>query len=625
MRKKLLSLILLTLVALALLAGYAFADNEENNNSTDVEQGNTDAPVLSGDGNYYVFNRMIDLAETLTQDERKEIGYYIFDFMDDAGCDLQIYIVKSLEDAGVSSADEFADKNFYDEKYVSGYGAERKALFLIYETDKQEAHVVRYGDISGLSDWGIIKAKLYFEYYAVCDDFYDGCYGFIDHIWKDMVKGHSSKNPRTNMMNAVQYVSRNNESTDRVLDLAGILSDSEEEKLRKSIAALREELGVDIVILTAPDNDDYGPDTDDSQRFADDFYDYGGFGYGETREGALLFLNMNPNGRDVIVSIGGDLSYSITDINSSEGRDSDVERLLDAMMNYLQNGQYGAAANTFVSTMGQYIRRDFALGKAGSIEKQYFEGICRDDIVSNPDADRVVDDAGILSKSAKKELEKKIAEIREKYGKDVLILTKSETPGYKPWDYLNLYYNYYGYGEGKERSGAALLLLADGASLKTAYIYSCGDADSLFSTDNVSRILSGIPSDIMNEANAEKAANIFVKKTKTLYKWKHFPMKTSNAVVLLFLIYLLLSIIGKIKKSGNRTVSQRVTASEYIVPGGCNIYHVNEVLLDTKVTRTAKPEPSSYSSSGSRSGGGHSSGGHISSSGSHHSGGGRRF
>ena len=74
---------------------------------------------------------------------------------------------------------------------------------------------------------------------------------------------------------------------DRVVDDADLLSDSEEKALREKLEEIRVRQKMDIVIVTV--NTLNGATLVD---YADDTYDYNGYGYGNNRDGLLLLINM---------------------------------------------------------------------------------------------------------------------------------------------------------------------------------------------------------------------------------------------------------------------------------------------------------------------------------------------
>ena len=89
---------------------------------------------------------------------------------------------------------------------------------------------------------------------------------------------------------------------ERVQDLAGLLSGNEESSLVTKLNELSERQKMDIVVLTTDTLDGKTP-----RDYADDIYDYGNFGYGESKDGALLLISIEDN--DWYISTCG---YGIT-------------------------------------------------------------------------------------------------------------------------------------------------------------------------------------------------------------------------------------------------------------------------------------------------------------------------
>ena len=74
----------------------------------------------------------------------------------------------------------------------------------------------------------------------------------------------------------------------RVYDQAGLFTQAEVQELEESVAEHRKSTQMDIVIVTT---DDAQGKT--SQAYADDFYDYNGFGEGSDNTGILLLIDMD--------------------------------------------------------------------------------------------------------------------------------------------------------------------------------------------------------------------------------------------------------------------------------------------------------------------------------------------
>ena len=66
----------------------------------------------------------------------------------------------------------------------------------------------------------------------------------------------------------------------RVVDRAGLLSESEREELEHKAEAIREEFEMDVVILTVDSLEGKTP-----QDYADDYYDDNGYGCGQEMSG----------------------------------------------------------------------------------------------------------------------------------------------------------------------------------------------------------------------------------------------------------------------------------------------------------------------------------------------------
>lgn len=78
----------------------------------------------------------------------------------------------------------------------------------------------------------------------------------------------------------------------RLVDDADILSDSEEEKLLEKLDRISEEHSIDVVVCTCYSLGDRTP-----QEYADDYYDYNGFGFGSDRDGFVMMLSMEERDR----------------------------------------------------------------------------------------------------------------------------------------------------------------------------------------------------------------------------------------------------------------------------------------------------------------------------------------
>lgn len=133
-----------------------------------------------------------------------------------------------------------------------------------------------------------------------------------------------------------------NESADtlRVVDGADLLDDSQESALLNKLDTISEKHQTDVVVVTVKSTGSATP-----MEYADDYFDYNGYGKGENRDGVLLLISMQE--RDWWISTSGLCIDAMTD--------SDIESIGDLMSTYLSDGNYADAFNIFADECDYYI------------------------------------------------------------------------------------------------------------------------------------------------------------------------------------------------------------------------------------------------------------------------------
>ena len=129
-------------------------------------------------------------------------------------------------------------------------------------------------------------------------------------------------------------------SLPRVVDGADLLDAEEEGLLAERIAKLTDDYDIDAVILTV-----YGRDTEDIVAYADDYYDYGGYGWGDGCDGLILVIDMED--RSWYISTYGEAFYIFTDYG--------IEQLGDTLVSYLAESKYYGGFYTFLDDCDDYI------------------------------------------------------------------------------------------------------------------------------------------------------------------------------------------------------------------------------------------------------------------------------
>ncbi|NLD88582.1 MAG: TPM domain-containing protein [Clostridiales bacterium] len=134
----------------------------------------------------------------------------------------------------------------------------------------------------------------------------------------------------------------------RVVDDADLLTDSQEEELAGILEGISKTWQCDVVIVTVSDT---GGKT--TTEYADDYFDYNGYGYGESYDGLLLLVDMGS--RMATISTCG----MAIDVFS----DYDLDKIEDEYIPHLSDGDYMKAFETFAYLCDDYIRED--LGTQG--------------------------------------------------------------------------------------------------------------------------------------------------------------------------------------------------------------------------------------------------------------------
>lgn len=126
----------------------------------------------------------------------------------------------------------------------------------------------------------------------------------------------------------------------RVEDDGDILTDSEEEALREKLDRISEEQNIDVVIKTT-----YSLDGKSPRDYADDYFDYEGFGMGPGYDGIVFLLSMEY--RDWAISTHG----KAIDIFTDKGQ----EYIMDKILPYLSDGDYYEAFDKFANFSEDFI------------------------------------------------------------------------------------------------------------------------------------------------------------------------------------------------------------------------------------------------------------------------------
>lgn len=123
-----------------------------------------------------------------------------------------------------------------------------------------------------------------------------------------------------------------------VVDNADVLTDAEEAALLTKLEALGEANNLEIGAITVDSYEGKEP-----QTFADDFYDYNGYGYGENDDGLIVVFNTGEGdgNRNIAISTRGKAIDLVSDF--------DIDLIIEMMIPDIKNGNFAGAFDSFVA------------------------------------------------------------------------------------------------------------------------------------------------------------------------------------------------------------------------------------------------------------------------------------
>lgn len=128
----------------------------------------------------------------------------------------------------------------------------------------------------------------------------------------------------------------------RVLDMADLLTDSEEAALISKLDEISVRQNIDVVVATTADLEGYSV-----RDYADLLYEQCLFGYGENKDGLMLVISMED--RDWYVTTCG---YGITAFT-----DAGIEYIGDLIKSDLSDGNYADAFSSYAELCDEFITR----------------------------------------------------------------------------------------------------------------------------------------------------------------------------------------------------------------------------------------------------------------------------
>lgn len=130
-----------------------------------------------------------------------------------------------------------------------------------------------------------------------------------------------------------------------VVDNASLLTEDERAILENTLQTKSQDLNFDIVVVTVD-----SLDGKTAEAYADDYYDYTGYGYGENHDGCLLLVSMSE--REWHLSTTG---YGITALT-----DAGIDYISNHFLDDLSNGDYYNAFDMYAYLVGTFVEKAYS-------------------------------------------------------------------------------------------------------------------------------------------------------------------------------------------------------------------------------------------------------------------------
>ena len=243
---------------------------------------------------------------------------------------------------------------------------------------------------------------------------------------------------------------------------------------------------------------------------------------------------------------------------------------------------------------------------------------------------RLVDKANLIDEEDEKRLLERLDSLSEQYQFDFVAATVKTTGGKEIVEFSDDYFDYNGFGYGKDDSGVALII---SMNPRIVYISGCGEGTKYFDYGDAQKIIDVFYGDL-KAGNYAAVVDTFIDEAQRSVEFGRNGVPFSYRLQTLlpnWMVTLLAPVVIGIALAfatvsfmtkGLKSVRKKESAADYVVPGSMRLTRNEDVFLYSNVSKSAKVQDNSDSSSGSTYG---SSGSHTSSSGNSHSGGGRSF
>ena len=570
------------------------------------------------------YYRAVDATGTLTDEEELAFDGQCIAFMKRFRTDLAFLAVQTEKYDGFTLREASED---YYEDCGFGYGETKDGFFLAYDAQLKHTELYAFGSagerLSREALDGIAEAL---SEQAATQSVSEVFTAALDALTEALSapRGAGEVNSQTGLpawypADTERFEGFHDPDAPRVVDLADLFTDAEEQRMESRLAELRRELDKDIVIYT--DVTSYGKDF---AYYAADFYDFNGYGIGADYEGVCLFVCMDPDDRGWWACATGPASQALyTEDNAND--------LDDVLYEYMVDGLYYEGVSDWIENVRTMYRKGipFAPDWLPDLGAEPAR-------THNASAPRITDETGRLDADALAALEARAAAITQTCGVDVAVHVTSTTLGMDTGDYAEKFYYYNGYGLGENYDGILLTVVRRGYGDLEAELTASGAGADRLTEVNRKRLLKKVWNEMVYHEEDYDGLSRYLDRLDRMERTGRVPRSVGYWIFVGVLAAIAGAITGAVtlNRAKKRMEQPRLQggAARYQVPGMLHITRLGTTFLYRTESRRYDPvrEEKTESSSSRSSGSSHSrsssySSSYTSSSGRSHSGSGRKF
>ena len=303
-------------------------------------------PVSAEENKLYIIDQLGVVSGQLT-----ELNQKASDLSDTYGVNVTVLLLSTTDGAGTPDIGERI--------YQASFG-ESDGMMLVFSQDEKEWFIYKTGTaaevITEEEDDALWEAFASGEYYDDCVNAYldkaqeqltaklgIGATTTAEATTEEVVTEEAVQEKTTQAEVVTEETAQtipDNRLLPRLTDEADLLSDSEEKDLLGKLDEIIDRQKCDVVVATV--NSLEGKT---AMEYADDFYDYNGYGYGEERDGIILLISMEE--RDWWMSTCG---YGITAFT-----DAGQKYMSDKFIPMVSDGEYADAFTKYADLCDEFL------------------------------------------------------------------------------------------------------------------------------------------------------------------------------------------------------------------------------------------------------------------------------